>query len=564
MDQFRILLERLTLRQKITLGGTAIAVLAALSFFVRWNEQRDYRPLFTGLSAEDAGKITSRLRENATKFKLNETGDTVLVPSERVAETRLELAAEGLPKSGRMGYELFDKVNLATTDFQERVNFHRAIEGELERSITSLREVESARVHVTFAKESVFMESRQPAKASVVLKLAGNAQLDAQNVAAISHLAASAVEGLEPQAVSILDTQGRLLSRPRKRGRPGDPEPDDAQLEFRGKLERELLAKIDSTLEPLLGPEHFRVGVSTEVDFSSGEQSEESFDPSRSVMASQQRTEDVSGSTGASGVPGTPSSLPRPTSKPGENGKNVARRSENITYQSTRTVKRLLIPQGSLKRVSLSVLIDHDLRWEGAGEKAKRILEPPSAEKLKKISDLVSAAAGLQTQRGDQIMVESMPFEATLNARPPVDGNAPTDAPAAGGGFVWPAWMPAPLRNPLVFAGIAGVIVLGALVALVLRFFRRKKVAKTAAPTAIAGPPEGVSAESRSLEDTLADHEKKKLEMEAAAMKALKLPGPGANKGDVLQKQVMESAKKDPAGIAQVIRTWLQDDAVAK
>lgn len=557
MDQIRKLFERLTLRQKITLGVAVAAVAGLLSLLVQWNESRNYRPLFSNLSAEDAGRITARLRESGVKFKISESGDAVLVPSEKVAETRLTLAAEGLPKTGRMGYELFDKTNLAATDFQERVNLHRAIEGELERSIMSLGEVEAARVHVTFAKESVFLESRQPAKASVLVTLRPGRELNPQSVSAIAHLAASAVEGLEPQAVSIMDTAGHLLSRPKRRARPGEPEPDDAQLEFRAKFERELLAKVEATLEPLVGADHFRASVSTDIDFSSGEHSEESFDPSRSVMASQQRSEDVSGGVSASGVPGTASNLPRPTSRPGESTRNVSRRTENITYQSTRSVKRMLIPQGAVKRVSLSVVVDHSVRMEGAGDSARRVLEPPPPEKLKKIADVLTAAAGLQTERGDQIIVESMPFAATLEAVAPRP--QPAAAPAPQGAAPWPDWMPEKLRTPWLVAAAGGVVLLLAAGVAVFAWRRRKKAAKAppAAPALAAGAP-------KSVESTLAEHERRKLELEAEAMKALKLPEAAVQKGEVLQKQIVEAAKKDPAGIAQVIRTWLQEDSVAR
>lgn len=558
MDQIRKLFDRLTLRQKITLGIAVVTVAGLLSLLVQWSESRNYRPLFSNLSAEDAGRITGRLRETGIKFRISEAGDTVLVPSEKVAEMRLTLAAEGLPKTGRMGYELFDKTNLAATDFQERVNFHRAIEGELERSVMSLGEVEAARVHVTFAKESVFVESRQPAKASVLVTLRPGRELNPQSVSAIAHLAASAVEGLEPQSVSIMDTEGHLLSKPKRRARPGEAEPDDAQLEFRAKFERELLAKVEATLEPLVGPDHFRASVSTDIDFSSGEHSEESFDPSRSVMASQQRSEDVAGGATASGVPGAASNLPRPTSRPGESARNVSRRTENITYQSTRSVRRMLIPQGAVKRVSLSVVVDHGVKFEGTGESAKRVLEPPPPEKLKKIADVLTAAVGLQVDRGDQIIVESMPFASTLDAVTPAV--QPSSVPAAPKNTIqWPAWVPENLRTPWLFAGIAAVILTLAAVGAILALRKRKKNVKaTPATAALAeGPPQSIASQ-------LAEHERKKLELETQAMNALKLPEAAVQKGEVLQKQIVEVAKKDPAGIAQVIRTWLQEDSIAR
>src|SRR5208283_408252 len=204
----------------------------------------------------------------------------------------------------------------------------------------SLEAVEQARVHLTFPKDSVFLDAQQPAKASVLVKLRPGARLAPQNVLAIDHLIASAVEGLTPDAVSVLDMNGNLLGRPRPPGTLDSPELSEAALDYRHSVEADLLAKINSTLEPLLGAEKFRAGVSVECDFSGGEQSEEVFDPARSVMASSQRTEDSSGSGGANGVPGTASTLPRLTSRPGANPNHVSRLTENITYQSTRTVKK--------------------------------------------------------------------------------------------------------------------------------------------------------------------------------------------------------------------------------
>ncbi len=568
MDQIRRLVERLSLHQKISLGAAVLAVVAGLFFFVRWHKESNFRPLFSNLAQEDAAQITAKLRERDVEFRVSDGGNTVMVPSESVAQIRLDLAGEGIPKSGRLGFELFDKTNLATTDFQEQVNYQRAIEGELERTVISLAEVERARVHVTFAKESVFTESRQPAKASVMLKLKPGTELQAQSILAITHLAASAVKGLQPESVSVLDTNGRLLNRPKRNPRPGDPEPDDAQIEFRQKVERDLLAKVNATLEPVLGPDHFRANVFAEVDFSSGEQSEETFDPTRSVMASQQRTEDNSGSTQSAGVPGTPSALPRPAARPGESGKTVSRRTENITYQSTRSVKRMLIPTGLLKRISLSVLIDQNLRWEGSGASAKRILEPPPPEKMKQISDLVAAAAGLQTQRGDQITVESIAFEATLAAPPPA-GSDPAQPGPAEPGMVWPAWMPAPLRQLWIWIAVGvGLLAIAAGGAYVLiRRKKRKAAVAAAAGTAAlesagAATPEIQS--GKSMEEQLAELTNKKLELESETINALRLSESGQSKAEVLAKHISETAKDDPAGVAQVLRTWLQEDIVAR
>ncbi len=214
-----------------------------MALLSHWNRERDFRPLFSALSAEDAGAVLAKVRESGVEFRLSDNGSSVLVPSARVAELRLQLAAAGVPKSGRIGYELFDKTNFGMSDFTEQVNYHRALEGELERSVMSLAAVEQARVHITFPKDSLFLDNRQPAKASVLVKLRLGAQLSAQNVAAICQLTASAVDGLLPEAVSVVDMHGNLLNRARKSASPDDPEPSEADLDYRQKLEHDLLDK---------------------------------------------------------------------------------------------------------------------------------------------------------------------------------------------------------------------------------------------------------------------------------------------------------------------------------
>src|ERR1700680_7713 len=432
MDQMRRLFDSLTWKQMLSLALAAGGVLTALSLFANLNRGRDFRPLYGALSPEDAAAVVAKIREGGSEFRVGDNGTAVLVPSGKVAELRLQLAAAGVPKSGRIGYELFDKTTFGASDFTEQVNYHRALEGELERSVMALAEVEQARVHITFPKDSIFLESRQPAKASVLVKLRAGAQLSAQNVAALCQLTASAVDGLAPEAVSVVDMRGNLLNRARKPLSNDDAEPSEAALDYRQKIEHDLLAKVNSTLEPLLGDGKFRATASVECDFTSADQSEESFDPNKSVMVTSQKTEDISGGTLTAGIPGTASNLPRPVSRPTTGAGGVTRRTENIAYQTSHTVRHLRLPQGAVKRLSVSLLVDSDVRWEGSGAKAKRIVEPPSAEKLKAIHDLVAGVIGFSAERGDQLIVETLPFESTRNPEPlsaPPTSPAPVRAP---------------------------------------------------------------------------------------------------------------------------------------
>src|SRR5579862_8434792 len=266
MNQFSLLWKKLSWSRRIWIVAAAIGVIGGLAGLNHWNQERDFKPLLSGLAAEDAGTVTAKLRELGVEYRLDDNSSTILAQSDRIAEARLQLASAGLPKTGRIGFELFDKTNFGASDFAEQVNYHRAIEGELERSIMSLREVEQARVHITMAKDSLYTEQRQPAKASIVVKLRHAGGLSPQNVAAICQLTASAVPGLSPEQVSLVDTSGNLLNRPRPNMSGEDEQATEAALEYRKNVEREVQNKIAQTLEPLLGADHFRAGVSADVD----------------------------------------------------------------------------------------------------------------------------------------------------------------------------------------------------------------------------------------------------------------------------------------------------------
>ncbi len=565
MEQFQRLLESLSLKQKLTVAVAAVAVAAAIYYGIHWNKERDLAPLYTNLAPEDAGAVVEKLRSGNVQYKVRE-GGTILVPSATVAELRLEMAAAGLPKTGRIGFELFDKTNLGTSEFAEHINYRRAIEGELERSVMALAEVERARVHVTFAKDSIYLDRREPAKASVMVKLRPGRKLAPGSVQAVQHLAASAVEGLEAAAVSVLDMNGLLLSKPRS-------ELDDAaggssaMLDYRQAVERDYLAKIRATLDPLLGNEKYRAGVSADCDFTSGEESEEIYDPNGSVVSTSQKTEDISGGQASGGgVPGTASNLPRPAPRAASTSGGVSRKTENVTYHASRTVKRLDLPRGTLRRISVAILVDQGFHWEGAGAQARKVLEPPSPERLKVVKDVVAGVIGFQQDRGDQVLVETLPFEATLMAAP---AGAETAKPAAPAGFAIPKWLEPLMKTaPMpVWLG-AGVSLL--IVFLTIGFVLFKKLRGRGAKAAISHSlPEAPQREQLSPGDVQQQFEEKTQAMIAAneatreraeqeALAALRLP-PNTKKSEVLKKVIVEDTKKDPARMAQLVRTWLNE-----
>ena len=563
------ILANLTTRQRITILAVAIAVGAGLYSLVQWKKEADFRPLFTGLSPEDASGIVQKLKEAGAEYRLPESGGAVLVPSSRLAELRLTMASIGLPKSGRIGFELFDKVNLGATEFTEHVNYRRALEGELERTVMTLAEVEQARVHLTFPKESVFLEAQQPAKASVVVRVKPGARLAPQNVTAITHLVASAVEGLSPDAVSLLDMNGNLLSRPKAVGPLDGTAPSAAELDYRHQVEADLLTKIGATLGPLLGAEKFRAGVSVECDFTGAELSEEIFDPARSVMVTSQRTEDNTGAAVSNGVPGTASALPRPTSRPNGGSNKTTRTTENISYQSSRTVKKTHLPAGVLRKMSLAVLVDQDVTWEKDKTAFKRVLVPPTPEKLKVIRDLVAGITGFSPDRGDQLVIETLPFETTLLLEPPLPPNA--GVPGKPGTPV--AGFPLPLaldsRTLLIGGGaLGGLLLLGIVVSL----FRRKG-RKRSGGSAVSAPatlPPGASASSAALpapsqienqmESQLAERDALQAKADAQALSSLKLAPVITKKAEVFSKHLRDKIAKEPEISVQILRGWIREE----
>jgi flagellar M-ring protein FliF len=559
------ILANLSTRQRITIVMVALAVGAGLYSLVQWKKEGDFRPLFTGVSAEDAGAIVQKLKETGVEYRLPEAGGTVLVPSGRLAELRLTMASLGLPKSGRIGFELFDKVNLGATEFTEHVNYRRALEGELERTVMALTEVEQARVHLTFPKESVFLEAQQPAKASVLVKIKPGARLAPQNVVAIDHLVASAVEGLSPDAVSVLDMNGNLLSRPKPAAAIDGSEPSAASLDYRHQVETDLLAKISATLGPLLGSEKFRAGVSVDCDFTGGEQSEEVFDPARSVMVTSQRTEDSAGTATTAGVPGTASTLPHPPSRASGGANKTLRTTENVAYQSSRTVKKTHLPAGVVRKMSIAVLVDQNLTWEKDKTGFKRVLTPPAPAKLKVIHDLVAGITGFSQERGDQLVIETLPFESTLLLEPPV---AP-ETEVSGNPTVPLGGLPIQLDRKtmmIVLSGAAALLVLGVGGFLLVRQRRKDHSATATIPSALPGAAAGSHAALASgeveaaMESQLAERDAKQAAADAQVLSTFKLAPVITKKAEVFAKHLREKIAKEPDISVQVLRTWIREE----
>ena len=475
MNQLTRIWNSLSITQRISLFVVPLVLIGAAFSFLRWKHESGFRTLYSGLAPEDAAAVTTKMREAGIEYRLDETGASILVPNERLAEARLALAGAGMPRSGRIGFELFDRSNLGASDFAEQVNYQRALEGELERTVALLSDVESARIHLTFARESVFLDTRQPGKATVVLRLKRPGQISGSSVAAVANLVASAVEGLSPESVSIIDGNGRLLNRPRSSD-TGEARTAAADLGYRQSLESDMLQRINSSLEPLLGAGKFRAGVSIDCDFTATDENEEVWDSTKSAVLTSQTTEESNGSTTTAGVPGTLSNLPRPPARSAGSGSGLTRRTENVSYQPGHLVRHTVAPRGAVRKVYASVLVDQTVRWEGTGAKAARILVPPPAEVLKGVRDIVASIAGYDEKRGDQLTVETLPFETTLTVEAPGPALKPV-APVPG----------FDLKQPTVIGGVALAVLLASVAFLLLRRGgSKKKLAEITAPAEIA------------------------------------------------------------------------------
>jgi flagellar M-ring protein FliF len=548
MEQLKKLLASLTTMQRVTIVFCALAMAAGVMWFSRWQQDAGMRPLYTALSPEDASAMVAKLRESGVVYKVGENGTSLMVPEARVAELRLEMAGLGLPKTGRIGFEIFDKTNFGITDFAEHVNYRRAVEGELERSVMALAAVQQARVHVSLPKESVFTDSREAAKASVLVGLRPGARLSAQNVIAITNLVSSAVEGLAPESVSVVDMNGNLLSRPRRDGLSDGAQISEAALEYRQAIEHDLAVKINNTLDPLLGADKFRTGVSAEVDMTSGEQSEETFDPTKSVMVTSQKTEDSSGTTRAAAVPtppGTAANLPQAAAPhPTGSGSTSTKRSESIAYQTSRLTKHVKLPQGAIKRLSIAVLVDQGAKWEGQGKQMHRVVTPPDTEKIKAIQTLVSTLVGLSPERGDQITVEALPFDSTLNMELP-----PAQTPESAKRDNLTA-LETLKQKPIILWGSAGGAVL--VIALVVFAVSRGKKREP-----MPNMPEVLSPAASMPSLTAAPGSQPGA---TAANEGSRLPALMPSRTEVLLNQLQESGRNNPEAWAGVLRGWLSEE----
>ncbi|MGH9403890.1 MAG: flagellar basal-body MS-ring/collar protein FliF [Terriglobia bacterium] len=448
LQQGRSFVFGLTARQRILIALSLIAVAGSLWVFVSLLGRGDYKVLYSGLDPAEANNIVKRLAQENISSQLSSDEKTLSVPEERMEKARLDMASEGFPQSGRLGFEIFDRPNWGESDFAEQVNYQRALEGELERTIQDLNDVEAVRVHLVLPHDSLFTEQQRQAKASVLVKLR-NGRLSDRSLKAITFLVASAVDTLDPGNVTVIDADGNVPIVMRGGVKPGSPE-------GAGEYEQALDQKLTATLSPILGADHFVAKATVEYDQASAENTQETYDPKDSVVLTSQMTSDGGDDgTSAAGIPGAASNVPQdqsgsanspantsnppnpnntsPASGANQNATTAADNSssdansgvtsDSKTFAVGRTVVHTVRPPGTIQRITAAILVDNKAETKLVNGKKTEVSVVHTPEELKQIQALASAVLGLDPARGDVVTVENMPFEITpLQTSGPLSG----------------------------------------------------------------------------------------------------------------------------------------------
>ena len=537
-------------RLPMMLGGAAL--VAAIAVGVMWSRAPDYKVLYSNLSERDGGAVIQSLQQMNVPYKFAEGGGAVMVPADKVAETRLRLASQGLPKSGTTGMELMDNQKFGISQFAEHVNYQRGLEGELARSIESIGAVQSARVHLAIPKPTLFVRERQKPTASVVLQLYPGRAVDEGQVAAITHLVSSSVPELTPKSISIVDQQGNLLSG------TNDRSLDASQLKYVQQVEQGYVKRVESILAPILGKDNIHAQVTADVDFSSVEHTDESYkpnqDPTKAAIRSQQTSESNSqGGTPVGGVPGAlsnqppaaavaPVTTPQPPRQPGQpnppaqanqpaqttqtaekTGPSNSRRDSTTNYELERVVRHVQQSAGGVKRLSVAVVVNYRTKVDAKG---KPVTEALSAKELAQIENLTKEAMGFSADRGDSLNVVNSPFTSDIKTEPEV-----------------PVWKQ-PQMIDLAKTGVGYLLL--ALLAVFLWFKVARPVLRKYTAPPLPAPTET-----------------------AAATEAVLLPPEEETNPEVLRLAakyesdlalVRDAAQRDPRLVASVIKTWMAND----
>jgi flagellar M-ring protein FliF len=486
-----------------------LAVLAmtvtAIILLVSWAQKPDYQVLYSNLSEEDAGAIMQKLKDLKIPYKTTSGG--IMVPAEKVYELRIQMASQGLPQGGSVGFELFDKANFTMTDFVQKLNYRRALQGELVRTIKSMSEIDQCRVHLAVPEKSLFSKEEDRPKASVLVKLKAGRRLTQSQIQGIVHLVSSSVEGLNANDVSLVDQAGEMLTADSNDSLNMTKD----QLEYQRAFEKDMEARVVSILEPVVGKAKVRAKINVALDFTKIEKTEEKYDPDSQVVRSEQKNTEKSSTGTSGGVPGVASNLPgKSAAQSASNRGQSEKKSEVTNYEISRITSHVINTPGELKRVTAAVLVDGTFAaQQGAGEKK---YAPRTEEDMKQFEEMVKNAIGFSKERGDEVKVVNMPFEV-----------APQEE------------MPAEKREVLPIILTVAKYAAPLLAVVLLLLFVIKPLMKTITTAS-------VPQRAFPLPQTVAEIER-----------TLALPENQAG------KNVIEWAKKNPKDAANLIKNWIEE-----
>jgi flagellar M-ring protein FliF len=504
--------------QKAFLLSGAVATAVLVTLFVRLIGAPDYKPLFTDLQPADSQSLSSQLDAQGIPHQLSADGKTISVPADKLDAARMQTAAQGEPHSGRMGFELFDKMSWGQTEFDEKVTYQRALEGELERSIETLADVESARVHLVMPTDSVFIDQQRSAKASVVLKLRRGV-LSKDAVTAISNLVAGAVDQLKPQDVSIVDADTDealgLNSSTGEIGAEGNT----------------LSEKLVSTLEPVVGIGKIRASVNVDYDQGTAEETQEKYDPTVSAVLSDQKSEqEASGTPAPGGVPGTSSNVPKGEKKqPTRTIPTQSSKTEDARYGVNKTVLHTTTPAGRVQRITAAILVDDAVVRSVQHGKVTFTRHKRSQEELGEIKDLAQEVIGFDAKRGDSISVQDMSFGTDA---------ANLEMPA-------PTWTTRVQKTVTDYSSILRPVSL-LLLFVVVYLFMLRPIQKHVLST-----PQIAARSDAALPASQAD---------MVAMHAPELGAGGTVRAAQLKEQTVEMIRQKPVHTARAVQAWLREE----
>lgn len=547
--------NRLRASPKIPLLIAASAAIAIVVALTLWAKSPDYRVLYSNLNDRDGGAIVTQLTQMNIPYRFTENGSALMIPAEKVHETRLRLAQQGLPKGGAVGFELLDQEKFGISQFSEQINYQRALEGELSRTIESLGPVQNARVHLALPKPSLFVREQKNPSASVTLTLQPGRTLDDGQINAVVYMVSSSVAGLPPGNVTVVDQAGRLLTQSDGTGR----DLNAAQLKYANEVENRYQRRIEAILAPIVGSANVRAQVTAQIDFSTREQTDEQYQPNqqpdKSAIRSRQLSQsEQNGGQQIGGVPGALSNQPSaaPTApietpkataagntntpatannannstRTGASG-NVAqnsRRDETTNYEVDRTIRHTQHKAGAVERLSVAVV----LNTLGTDKDGKP--QPMSKEQLAQVESLVREAMGYSSSRGDTLNVVNTPFN---------------DVEQTGGEL--PFWQSQSFIDQLFNAGRYLLVLLVAWILwrkLVRPQLQSRQIAQQAAVTAAKAPA------SRPAEVNKPSHEEQALHKKSQQRVNAEVQG----------QRIRELADKDPRVVALVIRQWMSNE----